>query len=59
MPAIGARTTGDSMTWRPMRSGGSTGDDVAAGAGGAGVGGAEAVTADMTPSIVAEEAPGA
>src|SRR6478735_6755178 len=25
MPAIGASTTGDSMTWRPMRNGGSTG----------------------------------
>ena len=31
MPAIGASTTGDSMTCRPMRSGGSTGAWLAAG----------------------------
>src|SRR5512141_423467 len=32
MPAIGASTTGDSMTWRPMRSGGSTGAGAASAA---------------------------
>ena len=45
MPAIGARTTGESMTWRPMCSGGSTGVEVGA------------VVTDMAPPILARPGP--